>query len=333
MIAKLLNGESLSFPEAQQFMRQVMAGDVVGVKLAAALAALRVRGETAAEIAGFASAMREFALQVPHHQQNLLLDTCGTGGDGANTFNISTTAAFVVAAAGVPVAKHGNRAASSKSGSADVLEALGVNLEASPERLAAAIDEVGVGFLFARTYHPAMRFAAPVRAELGVRTVFNMLGPLTNPAQPTHQIMGVFKPQLTETIAEVLGILGSKGALVVHGSGLDEFTVCGETHVAELLEGTVREFSIHPEAVGLSVYPIEDLRGGHAQENAHISAQILRGAGTPAQRDVVALNAAAALYIGQQVPTLQAGVQRALDVLASGEGMLKLERYARFSHT
>lgn len=328
---KLMNGESLSQSEAASFMRNVMEGDVSGVRLAAALAALRVRGETPEEIAGFALAMREFAVKLPVRRVGVLLDTCGTGGDGAHTFNISTTAAFVVAAGGVRVAKHGNRAASSRAGSADLLEALGVNLEASPDLIAGAVNELGVGFMFARNYHPAMRFAAPVRAELGTRTVFNVLGPITNPAGATHQVIGVFLPDLTHKLAEVLRLLGSEAAMVVHGSGLDELTVCGPTVVSELRGGEVRDYTLRPEELGLARHERGELAGGDAHENAAITRAILQGRGTPAQRDVVALNAGAGLYLAGKAPDLRAGVDLARAILAGGAAWEKLQTYAAWT--
>ena len=331
MLTKLLNGNVLSFDEAHAFMGLVMTGEVSQTRLAAALAALRVRGETAEEIAGFALAMREAAVALEFARGPVLFDTCGTGGDGANTFNISTSAAFVAAAAGVPVAKHGNRAASSKSGSADVLEALGVHLEASPHTVGEAIETLGVGFLFARAYHPAMRYAAPVRAELATRTVFNFLGPLTNPAHPTHQVMGVFSPTLTGKLAQVMGLLASEGAMVVHGSGLDELTVCGENTVAEFRAGKLLEYTLTPEEVGLERYDPASLHGGDPSQNAQIVTRVLSGEGTAAQRDVVALNAGAALFVADAEPTLRGGVSRALEVIASGDAMRLLERYAEFT--
>lgn len=328
---KLMNGEPLSLAEAHAFMREVMTGDMSGVRLAAALAALRVRGETPEEIAGFARAMREFAVKVPVTHTGTLLDTCGTGGDGAHTFNISTTSAFVVAAGGVTVAKHGNRAASSRAGSADLLEALGVNIDASPENIAGAVSEIGIGFMFARNYHPAMRFAAPVRAELGTRTVFNVLGPLTNPAGATHQVIGVFLPNLTRKLAEVLALLGSRGAMVVHGEGLDELTISGVTTVAELRDAQIHEYTLHPEEAGLPVYPRAALAGGDVHENALITRLVLQGGGTPAQRDVVALNAGAALYLAGKTRDIKAGVSLARDVLASGAAWDKLADYAAWT--
>jgi anthranilate phosphoribosyltransferase len=259
------------------------------------------------------------------------MDVVGTGGDGANTFNISTTAAFVVAAAGVAVAKHGNRSASSKAGSADVLEALGVNLEQSPERVAEAVRSVGVGFMFARNHHPAMRHVAPVRAELRVRTVFNLLGPLTNPAGASHSLIGVYDAKLVRPIAQVLHGLGSRAAMVVNGSGLDELTVCGPSAVAELRDGSVREYTLEPEQFGLGLHDASSLAGGDPTENAGITREILSGRGSSAQRDVTALNAGAALFTAGAATSLEAGVQRALEVLASGLGLQKLEAYARFT--
>jgi anthranilate phosphoribosyltransferase len=326
--ARLMNGERLSQAEAHGFMCEVMAGELSGIKMAAALASLRVRGETPEEIAGFAQAMRENAVHLPISPRPLLLDVVGTGGDGAHTFNISTTSAFVVAAGGVPVAKHGNRAASSKAGSADVLEALGVNLDAEPVLVAAALDELGVGFMFARNYHPALRYAAPVRGELAARTVFNVLGPLSNPAGATHLVVGVYTPQLTRTLAEVLHLLGVQGALVVNGSGLDEFTLAGENTVSQLKNGVVSDFTLHPEEVGLDVHPAQALTGGSPAENAVITRNLLQGAGTPAQRGVVALNAGAALFLAGRTPDIAGGVQLAQNLLASGRAWTLLERYA-----
>ncbi|MFC4453335.1 anthranilate phosphoribosyltransferase [Deinococcus sonorensis] len=331
MHARLMNGERLSQHEARQFMGELMGGEMSAVRMAAALAALRVRGETPEEIAGFAQAMRENAVRLPIRPRELLLDVVGTGGDGAHTFNISTTSAFVVAAGGVPVAKHGNRAASSKAGSADVLEALGVNLDAAPERVAEAVDELGVGFMFARNYHPALRHAAPVRGELAARTVFNILGPLSNPAGATHLVVGVYSPALTASLAEVLRLLGARAALVVNGGGLDEFTVSGVNTVAELKAGELSERTLDPQEVGLDRHDPSALVGGTPAENAVITRALLQGHGTPAQRDIVALNAGAALYLAGRAPDIAAGVQLACQVLESGEAWTLLERYA--AHT
>nr|WP_255639374.1 anthranilate phosphoribosyltransferase [Deinococcus betulae] len=327
----MMNGERLSQVEAAAFMREVMVGDMSSVRLAAALAALRVRGETAEEIAGFAQAMRENAVRVQVQPREVLLDVVGTGGDGAHTFNISTTTAFVVAGAGVPVAKHGNRAASSRAGSADVLEALGVNLDAAPEVVEDAINTLGVGFMFARNYHPALRHAAPIRSELAARTVFNILGPLSNPAGATHLVVGVFKPELTRTLAEVLRLLGASGATVVHGAGLDEFTVCGVNTVSGLRGGEVVDRELHPEEAGVAVHPRAAIVGGTPAENAEITRALLTGGGTPAQRDIVALNAGAALRTAGRADSIREGVEQAREVMLGGEGWAMLERYA--AHT
>lgn len=333
--ARLMNGERLSQAEAHSFMQEVMTGEMSGVRMAAALAALRVRGETPEEIAGFAQAMRENAVRLPIAPRPLLLDVVGTGGDGAHTFNVSTTTAFVVAAGGVPVAKHGNRAASSKAGSADVLEALGVNLDAEPQRVAAALDELGVGFMFARNYHPALRYAAPVRGELAARTVFNVLGPLSNPAGATHLVVGVYTPLLTRTLAEVLHRLGAQAALVVNGEAgtgsLDELSVSGENTVSQLAGGEVTDFTLTPEEVGLDRHPAEALVGGSPADNAVITRLLLQGQGTAAQRDIVAFNAGAALYLAGRADSIAGGVQLALQLLASGTAWTLLERYV--AHT
>lgn len=326
--ARLMNGEILSQPEAAAFMREVMAGEMSGVRMAAALAALRVRGETPDEIAGFAQAMRENAVRVNVRPREVLLDVVGTGGDGAHTFNISTTTAFVVAGAGVPVAKHGNRAASSRAGSADVLEALGVNLDAPPEIIEDAVNTLGVGFMFARNYHPALRHAAPVRSDLAARTVFNILGPLSNPAGATHLVVGVFKPELTRTLAEVLRLLGTRGATVVYGDGLDEFTVCGVNTVSGLREGEIIDRTLHPEEVGLALHPREALVGGTPAENAEITRALLTGGGTEAQRDIVALNSGAALRTVGRVASIREGVAQAREIMRGGQGWDVLQKYA-----
>ncbi|GAA0517527.1 anthranilate phosphoribosyltransferase [Deinococcus depolymerans] len=331
MHARLMNGERLSQEDAAAFMREVMEGDMSGVRLAAALAALRVRGETPEEIAGFAQAMRENAVRVNVTPRPVLLDVVGTGGDGAHTFNISTTTAFVVAGAGVPVAKHGNRAASSRAGSADVLEALGVNLDAPPEVVADAVNTLGIGFMFARNYHPALRHAAAVRSDLAARTVFNILGPLSNPAGATHLVVGVFKPELTRTLAEVLRLLGAGGATVVYGDGLDEFTVSGVNTVSGLRDGQIIDRTLHPEEVGVDLHPREAIVGGTPAENAQITRALLTGGGTPAQRDIVALNAGAALRTAGAADSIRAGVELAREVMGSGAGWSTLERYA--AHT
>lgn len=329
--ARLMNGETLTQADAAAFMRELMSGEVSGVRMAAALSALRVRGETPEEIAGFAQAMRENAVQVKVQPREVLLDIVGTGGDGANTFNISTTTAFVVAGAGVPIAKHGNRAASSRSGSADVLEALGVNLDAAKEVIEDAIDTLGVGFMFARNYHPALRHAAPVRSDLAARTVFNILGPLSNPAGASHLVVGVYSPQMARPIAEVLKLLGTKGATVVNGSGLDEFTVCGPNTVSGLRDGEIIDRTMHPEDFGVSLHAKDSIVGGTPADNAEITKAILTGSGTGAQQDIVALNAGAALRTAGRVESIREGVEQAREIMRGGQGWDILQRYAAFT--
>ena len=296
LLARVFDGERLSTEEARGIMGRLMDGELSQMQAAALLAALRTRGETVEEIVGFAQAMRERAVPVPVRVEGPLLDTCGTGGTGVSTINVSTTATFVAAAGGVKIAKHGNRGVTKRSGSADVLEALGVRLEVSPERLAEAVATVGMAFVFARAHHPAMRFVAPIRADLGARTIFNNLGPLTNPAGATHQLMGVYDAALTEPLARVLHGLGLRRALVVHGDGLDDLTVSGTSRVSELDEdGSVRTYEVTPEALGVPRAPLAAILGGDAAENAVVARDVLAGRLRDARRDVVALGAGAAL--------------------------------------
>ncbi|RDI96266.1 anthranilate phosphoribosyltransferase [Meiothermus sp. QL-1] len=336
-LKKALLAEPLSRSEAYALMQRIMAGDLTPVQTAGVLMALRTRGETPEEIAGFAEGMREAAVRV-NTQRKPLLDIVGTGGVAPEAFNISTTTCFVVAAGGVAVAKHGNRAASSKSGSFDLLEALGIRIDLPVEKVAESIDTLGLGFLFARNHHPAMRHVAPVRAELGVRTVFNLLGPLTNPAFATLNLVGVSSPALLETFARVLRDLGSSRALVVHGrmeragrlEAVDEL-VLGENQVAELRDGQIRTYRLHPEEVGLSPAPYEALGGGTAAENAVEARAILGGQQKGPKRDAVALNAGAAFYLAGQVESVAEGVRRAQELLEAGVGLELLERLVRFT--
>jgi len=329
-ILKLLEREDLSEAEAERAMDIIMSGEATPAQIGAFMTALRMKGETIAEITGCARAMRRKATPV-RAQQPLLVDTCGTGGDGAGTFNISTTVAFVVAGAGLPVAKHGNRSVSSSSGSADVLEALGVNINLGPEDIARCIDEVGIGFLFAPALHGAMRHAAGPRRELGVRTIFNLLGPLTNPAGAAAQVLGVFAAGLTEPMAAALGRLGSRRAFVVYGlDGLDEISISGPTRVSELGPGGVRTYQIEPEQFGIARAPREAIRGGRARENAAITLEVLRGERGP-RRDVVLINAAAALVAGGMAADIEEGLARARESIDSGRAMEKLERLRRFT--
>ena len=332
VLGHVFGGESLSREQARDVMGQLMDGRLSQMQAAALLAALRTRGETVEEIVGFAEAMRERAIKVPVDVEGPLLDTCGTGGTGISTINISTTALFVVAAGGAKVAKHGNRGVTKQSGSADVLESLGVELSQDPARLAESIRRTGLAFIYARSHHPAMKFVAPIRADLGARTIFNNLGPLTNPAGADRQLMGVYAPELTETLAQVLGGLGLERALVVHGDGIDDFTVTGPTKVSELgADGDVNTYVVTPEEVGLGRYPRDELHGGDAEANAAAMQGILRGEVAGAQRDIVAFNAGAALYLAERAPTIAEGVAMALDLLESGAAAAALDAYVEFN--
>ncbi len=328
-VGRVVAGHDLGRDETEELFGLLMDGGLSDPLKAALLVALRMKGETPAEIAGAAAAMRRRVIAIPHRREGVV-DTCGTGGDGRGTFNISTAAALVAAAAGVPVAKHGNRSVSSRSGSADVLAALGVAIEVEPETAAAALEQVGIAFLFAPRLHPAMREVMPVRRELGMRTIFNVLGPLTNPAGARRQVMGVYARELVERLARVLAELGAEHALVVHGEdGLDEITTTGRTWVAEVRDGEVRLAVLEPEALGLPRARLADLAGGTPEENAATMERVLGGeAGAIA--DVVAANAGAALYVAGRVATLPEGVAAAREVLASGKAAAKLEELRRF---
>jgi anthranilate phosphoribosyltransferase len=315
LLAKLVDGRILSADEAHAFFAACLRGEPTPAQVAAAVTALRIRGETVEEITAFATAMREAARTLDHPYD--AIDTCGTGGDGQHTFNISTAAALVLAGAGLKVAKHGNRAMSSKSGSSDVLSVLGVNLQAGPAQQRRSLDQAGIAFLFAPAYHGAMRHVGPVRAEIGFRTVFNLLGPLSNPAGAKRQVMGVYDPRLLEPLAEVLGRLGATRAWTVHGQGLDELTTTGETEVAEWKDGTVRRFTVTPEDAGLPRASLEALRGGDAEENALALRALLDGA-TGAYRDIVLLNAAAALVVADRAAELAEGAALAAAVIDDG---------------
>jgi anthranilate phosphoribosyltransferase len=329
-IGKLIEQQDLTEEEAAQAMRQVMEGGATPAQIAAFLIALRIKGETIEEITGCARIMREKATHIRAPYPNMI-DTCGTGGDGSQTFNISTTAAFVVAGAGVPVAKHGNRAMSSRCGSADLLQALGVAIELSPERAEACLVEVGITFLFAPLFHSAMKYALGPRREIGVRTIFNILGPLTNPAGAKRQILGVSRKELTEPLARVLGKLGSTRAFVVHGAdGLDEITTTGETHITALDAGKIVSYTITPEQFGLRATPLGAFAGGDATENAAITLAVLEGKQGP-HRDVVLLNAAAALAVAGAAADLEAGLQLAAYAVDSGAALEKLRRLQRFA--
>ena len=329
-LAELLDGHDLSRPRAREVMDEIMRGEATPAQIGGFLVALRAKGETADEMTGCAEAMREHVVPVRAERDDLV-DTAGTGGDGSRTLNISTAAAIVAAAAGAAVAKHGNRAVSSASGSADVLEALGFSLEQPPERIARSIDELGFGFMFAPAHHPAMRHAAPVRRELATRTVFNVLGPLTNPAGARSQVLGVYAPELVRTVAEVLAQLGTRRAFVVHGAqGIDELSPAGPNLVCEVVDGDVRERELDPLDLGVPRCDPAELRGGSAEENAQTILSILGGA-NGAAKDAILLNAAGALAAGGQAEDLREGLDRARTAVDSGAAAARLEELARFS--
>jgi len=331
-IAKIVARENLTEDEAYAAVDEIMSGGATDAQIASFMTALRMKGETVDEIAGCARAMRSRALKVKPSRDSLV-DTCGTGGDMMNTFNISTTAALVVAACGLPVAKHGNRSVSSRSGSADVLEALGVNINLPPEAVAACIDETGIGFLFAPVLHVAMKYAIRARREVGIRTVFNVLGPLTNPAGARIQLMGVYDPDLTEPLAGVLVRLGVDAAFVVHGAGgLDEISTIGATKVTEVRNSEVNTYYIKPEDFGLARATPGELRGGEPRDNAEITLNILKGMPGP-KRDVVVLNAAAALVAGGRAKDFAEGVRLAGEAIDSGEALRKLELLREFTNS
>lgn len=329
-LQKLLNKQNLSADEMSQAMRLMMRGEMSDAQIAGFLIALRCKGESIEEIAAAVGVLRELVNQVPVKGEHVI-DTCGTGGDGANTFNISTTAAFVVAAAGGKVAKHGNRSVSSSCGSADVLEAAGINLELSAQQVAECVDQIGVGFLFAAKHHSAVRHTVAARKEMGVRTLFNLIGPLSNPANAPHQLIGVFDKQWLVPVAEVLKRLGSRHVLVVHAQdGLDEISIAAPTDVAELQRGEVKTYSITPEQFGLQRASLSSLAITNPQSSLEIIRQVLHNQPGPA-RDIVVLNAGAAIYAADLVGTLEQGMQRAQQVLADGSALAKFEALIAYS--
>ena len=328
-LERLVGGGDLTREETEALFGRLMDGELSDPVKAALLIALRMKGEEPAEIAGAAAAMRRRSVKIPHSRL-AVVDTCGTGGDGRGTFNISTAAALVASAAGVPVAKHGNRSVSSKSGSADVLAALGVKIDVTPEVAGRALDEIGIAFLFAPVLHPAMREVMPVRRELALRTVFNVLGPLTNPAGARRQLMGVYAPHLVERIGRVLAELGAEHALVVHGDdGLDEISTTGTTRIAEVKDGAVRTFALEPEDLGLARATLADLAGGGPEENAAAMRRLLAGEPGPLA-DIVIANAGAAIWVGGLAEDLGGGAALAREALGSGAAARKLEDLCRF---
>lgn len=329
-IAQLVTGTSLTAEEAEAVMNEIMTGEATPAQIGSFLTALRIKGETVEEIAGCVRAMRANAVHV-RPQATLLVDTAGTGGDGAHTFNISTTAAFIIAGAGLHVAKHGNRAISSKAGSADVLLALGVNINLTPEQAAQCIDEVGIGFLFAPNLHPAMKHAIGPRRELGIRTVFNILGPLSNPANANVQLVGVYDPQLTDVMANVLRALGGKAAFVVHGAGgLDELTTLGPNKVSQFNGAGVQHYELEPLELDLPRATPDALRGSTPEENAAIMRAVLSGE-RGARRDTALLNASAALVAAGVAASFRDGLQLAAESIDSGKAMAKLEALVEFT--
>lgn len=331
ILSRLIKRQNLSESESAAVIESILSGELTDAQIGAFLAAMATKGETIEEVAGAARAMRSKA----HRLQAVapvVVDTCGTGGDSAGTFNISTTTAFVVAGAGVAVAKHGNRSVSSQCGSADVLEALGLNLDLEPEIVEEAVNEIGIGFMFAPKYHGAMRYVMPARKQLGVRSIFNMLGPLTNPAGATCQLLGVFAPQLTEMFAETLRLLGTRHAMVVHGhDGLDEISVCAPTRISELVDGRVTTRDITPETYFGEAADPSMLAGGDAETNAVIMRSVLAGESNEAQTNVVLINAAAALVAADQAKDLSSGIDLARGVIKSGAALEKLESLIGFS--
>ncbi len=331
LLSQLLERQDLTQSAMLDLMRQVMGGELTPAQISAFLIALRAKGETVDEIAAAAMVMRELSIKVDIQENSHLIDTCGTGGDGIQTFNVSTVCAFVAAAAGAKVAKHGGRSVSSTCGSADVLEALGVNVNQTPAQVAACVNEIGIGFMFAPNHHSAMKYAAPVRRELGVRTLFNLLGPMTNPATARRQLMGVFDKSLTVKLAKVLQQLGSEHVLVVHGAdGIDEISFTGDTFVAELKNGQVTEYVLNPSQLGLGLHNLKDIQIQNAEESKAMILEVLNGKPSieksRAARDIVLMNAGAAIYVAGIVSSLQAGVTKAAEVIDNGAALEKLNQ-------
>lgn len=327
----MIQNISLSEDEMAECMKEIMEGKATDAQIGAFLTALRIKGETVDEITAAARIMREKATRI--NAPEGIIDTCGTGGDMSHTFNISTATAIVVAATGVPIAKHGNRSVSSRSGSADVLEALGVKIDLPPEKVEKCLFETGFGFLFAPLFHPAMKYAIGPRREIGIRTIFNILGPLTNPAGAKRQVLGVFADKLTEPLASVLGNLGAEDVMVVHGEdGLDEITISDGTKVSRFRNGRVDNLYLSPEDFGLSRSPVSSLLGGDKDENARILVQILKGEKGP-KRDIVLINSAAALSVAGKTEDLKEGIMLAAEAIDSGRAMKKLEEIIRVSNT
>jgi len=330
-IGKLVEGVNLTEPETVKVMEEIMAGQATPAQIGSFLTALRLKGETIDEITGCARVMRQHVTRIKT-KETTVVDTCGTGGDRSHTFNISTVSAFVVCGAGLAVAKHGNVSVSSRCGSADLLKGLGVKIDVDPAVVEKCLREIGIGFLFAPLLHGAMKYATPARREIGIRTIFNILGPLTNPAGAGHQLLGVFDQALTEPLARVLGNLGSHHSLVVHGlDGLDEVTITSETQVSELIGGEVRTYRIKPEDFGIQRASVDELKGGQAQTNVKIAMDIFNGRGGP-QRDIVGLNAGCAIYAGDLAKDISEGVELACRSIDSGKALEKLELLKEYTN-
>lgn len=331
-IAKVAEGENLTEEEAKQAMNIMLSGEATQAQIAAFLALERVKGETLDELAGFAAVLRDKAQTISPKVDNYV-DLVGTGGDRTFTFNVSTTSAFVVAAAGLPVAKHGNRSISSKSGAGDVLEALGVNIMAEPELVEKCVEEVGIGFMFAQLFNKSMKYVGQARSEMGIRTVFNILGPLANPSRAKNMVVGVYSPTLTEKVATAMSRLGVERAFVVSGEdNMDEITLTGATTVSEIKDGKVTTYQITPEQFGIKRASLEELRGGNGAENAEITKEILKGTKKDAKRDIVLLNAGATLYVGGVAESIEAGVKLAAEAIDSGAAYKKLEELVKVSN-
>jgi anthranilate phosphoribosyltransferase len=330
-LEQVLAGKDLSHADMLSLMQQVMCGAVTSAQIAGLVIALRQKGESVDEITAAAEVMRVLSTKVEITDKAYLIDTCGTGGDGIQTFNVSTVSAIVAAAAGARVAKHGGRSVSSTCGSADVLEALGVNVNLTPQQVAKCINEIGIGFMFAPNHHSAMKHAAPVRRELGVRTIFNLLGPLTNPANAKHQVMGVFNKELTLKLAKVLQNLGSEHVLVVHGvDGLDEISFTGDTFVAELKDGKISEYKLNPTQFGLKTHQLKDIQVQNVEQSKAMILDVLTGK-KGAARDIVLLNAGAAIYVAGLQASIYAGIEHAAQVIDNGSAKQKLDELVRVS--
>jgi len=327
----LASGRNLDGRQMFKVMQEIMAGNVSKADIISFLNALSIKGESVEELTAAAQVMRRYVTKI-EAKQKIILDTCGTGADRSGTFNISTVSAFVASGCSITVAKHGNRSVSSRSGSADILEALGININLSPEGLKHCLNEVGIAFLFAQNLHPAMKYAMPARKEIGKKTIFNILGPLTNPAGATHQLIGVYDASLTERLAQVLNNLGTQHALVVHGEdGLDEITTTGKTSISELCKGKINNYQISPEDFGFKKARLEALSGGAPQDNAGILLDILQGKAGP-KSDIVLLNAGAAIYTAEKAGSIKEGIKLAVDSISSGRALKKLEELREFSN-